>query len=329
MKIAYTVCSLNRLGQVVVLAKSLLQHNPEYRFIVGLADEILDRIDVKSFPFIEFISLSTLQIPQLDKMDKQYNIFELSCALKAFYGNHLFEKYNPEILLYFDTDICVYNSFDTIEEALNNHSILLSPHFISAPPDDGKYPLERDVLNSGLYNGGFIGLKNGLIAKLFLSWWQQRLSDQGFYNVCEGMMVDQLWLNLVPIYFKEFHFLTNEGCNLAYWNMHERKLTEKNGQYFANDKPLIFFHFSGFRIDKPALLSTHQNRFKLSENEALQSLANNYTDLLTANNFISYLLMECVYGKKKPVKHHSLPKKILMRALAMVGYKLEKIRKLN
>lgn len=329
MKIAYTVCSLNRLGQILVLAKSLLQHNPDYHFIVGLADEINDRVDIKSFPFIEFIPLSALQIPQLDKLDKQYDIFELSCALKAFYGSFFYKKHNPDIILYFDTDICVYSSFDTIEEALNNHSILLSPHFISPVPGDGKYPLERDVLNAGLYNGGFMGVKNSPTAKQFLSWWQQRLLDQGFNNVCEGMMVDQLWLNLVPIYFQNVHLLTHEGCNLAYWNMHERKLTEKDAQYFANDKPLIFFHFSGFKIDKPMLLSTHQTRFKLSDNKALKSLVENYADLLTANHFASYLSIECAYGKKKPVKHHSVPKKILMSALAAVGYKLEKMRKLN
>jgi hypothetical protein len=328
MKIAYTVCSLNRLGQIIVLAKSLLQHNPEYRFIAGLADEVNNRIDVKSFPFIEFIPLSQLRLPQLDKLDKQYDIFELSCALKAFYGSYLFENYNPEILLYFDTDICVYNNFSIIERALDNHPVLLSPHFITPIPNDGKFPLERDVLNAGLYNGGFLGLKNSMKTKQFLSWWQQRLSDQGFNNVCEGMMVDQLWLNLVPLYFSDTGILTNEGCNLAYWNMHERKLVKKDGEYFANDQPLVFFHFSGFRIDKPHLLSTHQNRYKLSENEVLKSIVKNYSDLLTANHFESYLSIPSVYGKKKPVKHHSVPKKILMRALAIVGYKLEKIRKM-
>ena len=140
MKIAYTVCSLNRMGQILVLGNSLLRHNPDYTYIIGLADEIEGRIDPDAFLPFKFIQLSELNIPDQQKFTSQYDAFELSCALKAFYGDYIRNEFNPELLLYFDTDIKIYAGFKPIEESLNKYSILLSPHYISPVPDDGKIP---------------------------------------------------------------------------------------------------------------------------------------------------------------------------------------------
>jgi hypothetical protein len=328
MKIAYTVCSLNRLGQLKTWGDSLLRHNPDYHVVIGLADELSGRIDVQGYSPFEFIPLSALALPNQNELTGQYNIFELSCALKPYFGSYLLKKYQPEFVLYFDTDICVYDKLTPIEELMADASIVLSPHFVTPLPEDGKYPLERDVLGSGLYNGGFVGFRNDANGAAFIQWWQERLKDQGYVNVCEGMMVDQLWLNLVPLFFSQVRLLLHPGCNTAYWNLHERTITQTGNLYFVNDKPLIFFHFSGYRIGHPEKLSVHQNRFSAHENRALESILQDYFARLNQNKFGEYLTLECVYGKKGAVKKHSFLKRKIMRMLAKAGYKLEKIREM-
>jgi len=328
MKIAYTVCTLNRLGQISVLGKSLLKYNPDYTFIIGLADELNGRIDSADYSPFVFISLSEMNDPKQKALTDQYDPFELSCALKAYYGDFILKKYNPGILFYFDTDICIYDSLNFLEKSLNEFSILITPHYSSPLPADGKYPRERDVLNSGLYNGGFIGLKNDDNAVEFISWWKERLSDQGYNNVCEGMMVDQLWLNLVPLFFKQVLILEHPGCNIAYWNMYERQLVKQENNYLVNNLPLIFFHFSGYRLENPGKISIHQNRFSLSDNSALKELIAAYHRSLEENKFNEHLSLESVYGKKHRVKQHSFLKKKAMNFLGSFGYKLEKIRKM-
>jgi hypothetical protein len=328
MKIAYTVCSLNRLGQVLVLGKSLLEFNPGYSYHVGLADEIAGRIDPADYPWITFTTLSELNIRDQDKFTHQYDAFELSCALKAFYGKYLMEKFNPEILLYLDTDMCIYHDFGSIEEKLKNTSILLSPHFVSPIPSDGKHPREREVLNSGLYNGGFIGLRNDGNAGAFLAWWESRLYDQGFNNVCEGMMVDQLWLNLVPLYFDNVASLGHPGCNLAYWNMHERELTLEGNKFLVNGQPLIFYHFSGYRTDQPGKVSVHQNRYDMKDMPALNRLVREYDSLLKENRYDEFRTFKCLYDKIRPQKKQPLVKRWLITLFSKAGYKLEKIRKI-
>lgn len=329
MKICYTVCSLNRLGQILVLSKSFLKHNSDYKFFACLVDEIDNRADVNTFSFIEFIPFSSLQLSNKEQLSDKYDIFELSCAAKAFFGNYLFQTFKPDILIYLDTDICVYDSFRIVEQQLITSSILLTPHFSSPLPNDGKIPMERSVLNSGLYNGGFFAIKNDWNSENFLKWWQDRLFDQGFNNVCEGMMVDQLWLNLVPIYFGDSKLLRHPGCNLAYWNLHNKRLEFRNGKYFVNNEPLIFFHFSGYRVDEPHRLSLHQNRILESDCFDLPKIIDEYYKLLIENNFEKFLSIQPYYGRAKNKRKDPIIKKTIINLLAQFGYSLEKIRKVK
>ncbi|MFX8895502.1 hypothetical protein ABTM96_20420, partial [Acinetobacter baumannii] len=66
----------------------------------------------------------------------------------------------------------------------------------------------------------------------FLNWWSDRLIDQCYYNFAEGMGVDQAWLNIVPLFFKEVCVANHKGLNVAYWNLHERKLSIHNEMVF-------------------------------------------------------------------------------------------------
>jgi len=329
MKIVYTVCTLNRLGQITSLAKSLFRNNnKDYLFIAGLADEINSRINVQDFGYIKFIPLSAINTPDFNEITEQYDVFELSCALKAYFGDFILNTYNPEMVFYFDTDICIYHSLRLLEEALSVHSILITPHYTSPLPDDGKFPLERGVLNAGLYNGGFVGVKNDEEGRAFLQWWKERVRTQGFNDVCNGMMVDQLWLNLVPLFFKKALVFNHPGCNYAYWNMHERNLSKEGNLYVVNGQPLIFFHFSGYRMESPEKISIHQDRYLIGNNQHVKQLISDYRDLLIENNFEQYLSLEPLYGKIVRRREHSLLKRILMNMIGFLGYKLEPLRKI-
>jgi len=64
-----------------------------------------------------------------------------------------------EAVLYLDPDISVFNRFDEMENALNGCDVLLTPHF-TTPINDDKILSEEDILNTGLYNLGFICIRN-------------------------------------------------------------------------------------------------------------------------------------------------------------------------
>src|SRR5690606_24035113 len=83
----------------------------------------------------------------------------------------------------------------------------------------------------------------------------------------------------VPALF-EHTVLRDPGFNVAYWNLHERPLTKTaDGTVTAGGSPLRFFHFSGYRPERPWLLTLHcarKPRVLLSEHPVLRELCDAY-----------------------------------------------------
>jgi hypothetical protein len=64
--------------------------------------------------------------------------------------------------------------------------------------------------------------------------------------------------------------------NVAYWNLHDRRLEHDGSGYTVNGRPLAFFHFSGFDPEHPLILSRHQNRTDVLEAPPLERLLGEY-----------------------------------------------------
>jgi len=142
-------------------------------------------------------------------------------------------------------------------------------------------PNERDFLRAGVFNLGFLGLRNCSVTSDFLTWWENRCLQLGFHDLENGYCLDQKWMNLAPCYFDGVHILKDVGCNVAYFNLHERQLTRNGGRwYVAPDSPLVFFHFSGMSIDDQYSVSKHTNRSTLPDRPDLADLFGPYRELV-------------------------------------------------
>ncbi len=297
-KILYTVCSANHLAHCKTMAGSFVQFNPDYRVIIGLVDKINGRFDTGDFLPYELIEVDKMGIAGFDQMAARYTVIELNCAMKVFVAQYIFEKEQPDILLYLDSDMWVRCSFSAIEEQLQLHDLLLTPHFTTPLPDNSHLPLERDLLRSGVYNAGFMALKKSGTVNNFLEWWAGHMRTECHYNFAEGMGVDQVWLNLVPSLYPKTGILLHKGANVAYWNLHERTLSFNNTQVMVNNtEPLLFLHISGYRFDEPWILSRHQTRFELSELPVLNELLGEYRTTVLQNGYEKYAVLPCLFSK--------------------------------
>ena len=145
--------------------------------------------------------------------------------MKPYLLEHLFRHYSIEKLLYLDPDILILNSLDTLRNYLDEADILLTPHLLSPIPNDGRRPTEHDILKSGVYNLGFLGLRNGLESKRLLRWWSDKLYHHCIVAVEQNLFVDQRWMDLAPSLFEGVRILREPGYNVAYWNLHERSVS--------------------------------------------------------------------------------------------------------
>lgn len=304
MKIAFTIATVSYLAQAKTLADSFLAHNPSYTFSVILLDRTGDT-DLSFLGHIQVIEIEQLQLPFFQEMVERYSIFELSNALKPF-CTEFFLHYDDNIegVLYFDSDIMVYNELADIESLLQIHDLILTPHLFSPPPYDGLKVNENSFLNSGIYNGGFFAVKKSLNSLNFLNWWKERLRTQCFINFAAGMFVDQLWLNLAPLYFSDVKILAHVGYNVAFWNLHERLVTNLDGEaLMVNDRvPLVFFHFSGYDINLPETISKYQTRISFLERPDAMYIYQRYTQAVLNNGYDRFSTQPCYFVIRKEKK---------------------------
>jgi glycosyltransferase involved in cell wall biosynthesis len=215
-----------------------------------------------------------------------YDVTELSTALKPLGLKYLLDS-GSKIAIYLDPDIKVFSELVDIPLHLSSANIALTPHSLHEIPDDGLRPSARDIMSSGTFNLGFIAIKNSEQSYEFLSWWNEKLIFDCISDVENNLFTDQRWIDFVPSYF-EFSIIRNYGYNVAYWNLHERKLTKQGGVVFANEDKLGFFHFSGYSPNKPWILSKHvadKPRVVISSNPILKELTQNYGNSAAENGW--------------------------------------------
>ena len=135
---------------------------------------------------------------------------------------------------------------DDIYEKLETYDIVLTPHLDTDYPADGLLPDDSHILRAGQFNLGFIGINSSENAKSFLNWWKPKLYEHCVVDVMNGYFVDQKFIDFVPVLFENFHVEKQTGYNVAYWNLHSRRVHKQNGAWHCNESPLYFFHFSGY-----------------------------------------------------------------------------------
>ena len=243
-QIVFTVATSSYLGQAKTLGDSVIQHNPDTEFVIGLVDKLDVSLCPLPLPPYKIIQLEELNIPDLSEFLERYSLWEFCCNVKPFFAEHIAEKLGPEKLVYFDSDIIVLDSISGIFETLDRSSITLTPHSV----EHINAVRDMNMIRVGLYNAGFFALKPDGNSLAFLRWWKEKCLNHARKDVSNGMYVDQLWLNLAPIFF-EVNQERSNGQNVGMWNLHGQMISIHDGRFLINGTdPLVFFHYSGFKV---------------------------------------------------------------------------------
>lgn len=305
MTLAFTICSVNYLAQARTLGDSLRQTNPDYQYIIGLVDRLsVANLPAELLPNYTMLEVDQIGIPDFAAMCDRYDITELNTAVKPFFINYFFETYpNATEIIYFDPDIIVFQPLHKLNQDLKQYSLVLTPHTCSPTPD-WERPNEQHHLNTGIFNLGFIGLRNDATARQFVTWWMQRLVYECRIDLCNGLFVDQHWVNFAPVYYDNVLTEHHPGYNVAYWNLHERWLSQDDaGEWRVNGAAYLqFFHYSGYNPYRPDEVSKYQTRYVFAgspdrERPDARPLFELYRNRLLLNHNERYIQYPCVYIK--------------------------------
>lgn len=278
----FTIASKNYIAYARTLLQSVSVQHPEADRYLLLVDEPTALLDL-SLEDYSVVLVKDIGIQSFDEMAFQYDILEFNTAVKPFFMKWLLEKgYNK--VVYFDPDIMLFNKIDMILDILNSYSIVLTPHITRPVANDDKcLPGERAYLVAGTYNLGFIAVSKTAETVDFLEWWSERCSYECFSEVENGFFVDQKWINLVPGLYGSVKIVRDIGCNMAYWNLHERYL---NVMSVNGESPLVFYHFSGIDPLDNEQLSKYQDRYTLAARPDLKELFKLYRKELIKNGYM-------------------------------------------
>ncbi len=274
-----TIVSPNYLAYACVLRDSVLRHAPEADFqvlMVNRPDAAVGAAVAEAG--LKVTHATELDLPGFEQIAYKYDLVELNTALKPSFMKALFARGFDEVV-YLDPDTCLYDAPLPVTQALEDAQIVLIPHAL-APAMDGLRPSDIDFLRTGTFNLGFVALRRGEQALALLDWWERRCLSHGFNDPGFGTFVDQKWMDLAPCYFDSVRLLKHPGCNVAYWNLHERQVETDGANYRVNGQQLVFFHYSGVQALAPQVLSRHQTRHQLVAGQPVTRLVADYCDRL-------------------------------------------------
>jgi len=244
----FTSITANYLPKAAALAHSVKRVHPEAVFHLVLSDTMPECPNEVRSAFDTIIPIEELPIPNLRSWIFKHRIVELCTAVKGTAFQHIAAKHNASRIVYFDPDIIVAGRLDAIEQALDQHAIVLTPHQ-SVPDVDPQAILDNEVccLRHGVYNLGFLAVRMDGQGRSFIDWWAERLRTLCYDDVPNGLFTDQRWVDLAPAFFDDIAILRGPEFNVATWNLTHRTAVGKAPyELLINGRPMVFYHFSGF-----------------------------------------------------------------------------------
>jgi hypothetical protein len=249
MKISvYTSCSLNYLPKARVLAETLAAAEPEASLTLCLNDILPPWLEPGAEPF------DRIWLPEDLGYDRgwifRHNVMELCTAVKGRALERLIAEDAPDLVLYLDPDVVVYNPLGPIDGYLGEASIGLVPHILKPEETDlGVELTEISVAAHGVYNLGHLILRPDDRGRRFARWWTERLDRYCFDDPARGLFTDQRWVDLAPALFDGVKILKQPNLDVASWNLAGRTVAQERagdpGSFTVDGHPLITYHFSG------------------------------------------------------------------------------------
>lgn len=253
---AFTSSAANYIPKVRILAYSMKRHHPEIKFHLALSDKKPDWLNIDEEPFDSVISIDELDIPNKESWIFRHTVVELCTAVKPFVFCKLMEDPSVDQLYYFDPDMALFSRLDDMIERLEDSNCVLTPHQ-TIPERTLQNVIDNEIcsLKHGIYNLGFLGLRNTHEGRRIAQWWADRCYEFCRADIPNGLFTDQRWMDLVPAFFDGVTILKSPRFNVAPWNVTTRKVEGGIEQGFtSNGRPLGFYHFTGFDSGDHALM---------------------------------------------------------------------------
>lgn len=291
---AATIVAKSSLSLARVIAQSFREHHGQIPFFVLLADEVDGFFEPSREPY-EIIHFDELGIEAPERLRFRHAQQPLSYAAAPYLLRHLLGRGFSSVL-FIKQESLVTGDLSPVFGLLERHPIVLTPHLLRPLEGAARGLRELNILQVGVFNAGMLGVGAHPVAHRFLGWWQERVHDHCRLAVAEGIHYEQRWIDFVPAFFEGVHVLRDPGCNVAYWNLPERRVEVEDGRVTVEGGPACLLRFSGFDPDVPGRLTRHSDRVTTQNVGPAGEVFRRYASLLLAAGFARTRNWPYAYG---------------------------------
>jgi len=283
MQVFCTIVDTNYIPQARALIESVHKFHSNSKFFLLVFDSNYDFFPQSEYVYSLSIDDLNLAEIRLTNMSTYYDRVEFATSLKPSLIKKLLLDGHQRVT-FLDPDILLYSPLVEIDNLIDEHQIVLTPHRLTPLPSSISFYKDETFLQYGTFNLGFISVPKSAVDAL--DWWEEKLEFQSTRLLGDHIFTDQKWVNLFPAYF-ECNILKHFGYNLAPWNLDERTLSIQNDNLYAGDSPLRFIHFSqmsGALADGiiPPLWEKTLPSGNIESFKIIESITKNYSDSLVS-----------------------------------------------
>ncbi len=275
---ACTIVSKNYLAFARVLAHSLRRNHADLVLHVLVVDSADGCFRASEEPF-EVLWLDDMGVPDLRAHRFRHSQQEVLVIAKPLLLSNLLDR-GFDRALFLDADMLVLDRLDPVLEAMHRGSPVLTPHLLEPPGGADRIERELNILSSGIYNGGVVGVSDTPAGRRFLRNWGARLATHCRWDVNRGMYFDQRWLDFVPSHEPSLAVVRDPTVNVGHWALPERRLEMEGETLLVNGQPCRLFHFSGFEPWHPERVSKRSTRLKMEDLGSGSAVFARYAGLL-------------------------------------------------
>jgi len=241
----YCTCfDRNYLSRGLALYHSLQRHSRGARLWVLCLDEASYQVLLTlALPDLVPVRLSDFELadPEVAATRPTRSLIEYYFTRSAALLLYVIEREaDCEWATYLDGDLYFFDSPDVIFGELQEAAFAVVPHRFS--------PKMQRLYKFGIYNVGWVGVRNDPDGLAPLKWWRQQCVEWCYDYVDGERFADQGYLQRIPTLFSRVRAIENIGVNLAPWNIENYQIEIRETTILIDATcPLVFFHFQGLK----------------------------------------------------------------------------------
>lgn len=249
-----TVISDEHLVMGLSLAVALNNFNKKVS-IYCIDENAANNLKKLKFSNLNIYSPEDFQDVKLKSLKKTRSVAEFCWTCKSYALEHaLMHDHSLDWAIYLDSDMMIFGDPD---QALpENEDVLLTPHNFSS----GFKSFENHV---GLFNAGYIGIKNSNNGLKALSWWKKKCLEKCSSIPENGLYADQAYLNKMTKKYSFVNTYINEGLNAGPWNIFDKNIKEESGTIRVDNQSLLIYHMQGLKLYDFGIVNFYDGGIKI------------------------------------------------------------------